>query len=108
MRSVSCLNEVVALAEISPALRVASRMGSETGAAESARMTAITSRQCKDGRMTRSDFNHLLGSIKALSPEQVRQLRRELDSQLAQAKKPAAPTPGKAAKRAKPAAPRKK
>ena len=29
--------------------------------------------------MTHSDFNHLLSSIKALSPEQVRQLRQQLD-----------------------------
>ena len=53
--------------------------------------------------MTHSDFNHLLSSIKGLSPEQMRQLRQQLDSQLAQPKKPAAPAPGKAAKRAKPA-----
>jgi hypothetical protein len=33
--------------------------------------------------MTHSEFNHLLGSIDALSPEQMRQLRRELDSKLA-------------------------
>ena len=58
--------------------------------------------------MTHSEFNHLLSSIKALSPEQMRQLRQQLDSQLAQPKKPTAPTPGKAAKRAKPAAPKKK
>jgi hypothetical protein len=58
--------------------------------------------------MTHSDFNHLLSRIKGLSPEQVRQLRQQLDSQLAQPKKPTAPAPGKAAKRAKPAAPKKK
>ena len=57
--------------------------------------------------MTHTDFNHLLSSIKALSPEQVRQLRQQLDRQLAQPKKPAAPAPGKAAKRAKPAAARR-
>ena len=51
--------------------------------------------------MTHTDFNHLLSSIKALSPEQVRQLRQQLDRQLAQPKKPAAPASGKAAKRAK-------
>ena len=33
--------------------------------------------------MTQSEFNHLLGSIDELSPEQMRQLRRELDSRLA-------------------------
>ena len=58
--------------------------------------------------MTHSDFNHLLSSIKALSPEQVRQLRQQLDRQLAQPKKPAAPPPAKAAKRAKAAPPKKK
>jgi hypothetical protein len=52
--------------------------------------------------MTHSDFNQLLSTIKALSPSQVRQLRQQLDKQLAQPKKPTAPTPGKAAKRAKP------
>ena len=38
--------------------------------------------------MTHSDFNQLLTSIKALSPEQVRQLRQQLDRQSAQPKKP--------------------
>jgi hypothetical protein len=52
--------------------------------------------------MTHTDFNHLLSSIKGLSAEQVRQLRQQLDKQLAEPKKPAA-APGKAAKRAKPA-----
>jgi hypothetical protein len=33
--------------------------------------------------MTHSEFDHLLGSIKALSPEQIRQLQRELESKLA-------------------------
>jgi hypothetical protein len=51
--------------------------------------------------MTHTDFNHLLTSIRALSQEQVRQLRQQLDKQLAEPTKPAAP--GKAAKRAKPA-----
>jgi hypothetical protein len=58
--------------------------------------------------MTHSDFNQLLSSIKALTPGQVRQLRQELDSQLEQSKKSTAPTPAKAAKRAKSAAPREK
>ena len=48
--------------------------------------------------MTHSDFNQLLTSIKALSPEQVRQLRQQLDRQSAQPKKPTAPTPGKTSK----------
>jgi hypothetical protein len=67
---------------------------------------------CKRGRsaipLTHSDFNQLLSSIKALSPEQVRQLRQQLDRQNAQPKKPTAPTPDKAAKRNQPAAPKKK
>jgi predicted component of type VI protein secretion system len=33
--------------------------------------------------MTHSEFSHILGSINGLSPEQMRQLRRELDSKLA-------------------------
>jgi hypothetical protein len=53
--------------------------------------------------MTQSDFNHLLTSIKGLSPAQVRQLRQQLDKQLAQAKKPATSAPAKTAKRARPA-----
>ena len=58
--------------------------------------------------MTHSDFNQLLSSIKALSPEQVRQLRQQLDRQNAKPKKPTAPTPGKAGKRNEPAVPKKK
>ncbi len=53
--------------------------------------------------MTHSEFNHLLSSVKALSPEQMRQLRQ----QLAQPKRPTAPTPGHAAKRAKAPSPQK-
>jgi hypothetical protein len=33
--------------------------------------------------MTPSEFHHLLDSLDALSPDQMRQLRRELDSRLA-------------------------
>jgi hypothetical protein len=58
--------------------------------------------------MTHTDFNQLLSSIKALTPQLVRQLRQQLDRQSAQPKKPTAPTTGKAAKRAIPAAPKKK
>ncbi len=58
--------------------------------------------------MTHSDFHHLLTSVNSLSPEQVRQLRQQLDKQLAQPKKPTAPTPGKAAKRANAPSPKKK
>ena len=32
--------------------------------------------------MTHSEFNHILGSINGLSPEQIQQLRRELDRKL--------------------------
>jgi hypothetical protein len=53
--------------------------------------------------MTHSDFNQLLSSIKGLTPGQVRQIRQQLDREYPQSKKPTAPTPGKAAKRAKPA-----
>jgi hypothetical protein len=64
--------------------------------------------------MTHNDFNHLLSSIKALSPEQMRQLRRQIDSELShddprtgrQSKKSPAQASGKEAKRAK-AAPQK-
>jgi hypothetical protein len=56
--------------------------------------------------MTQTDFDHLLSSIKTLSPVQMRQLRQQLDSELAQLQP--ARTAGKAAKRARPAAPKKK
>jgi hypothetical protein len=57
--------------------------------------------------MTHTDFNHLLSSIKALTPEQARRLRQQLDRQVAEKNRPATP-PGKSAKRAKPAqAPKK-
>src|SRR4051812_41221827 len=36
--------------------------------------------------MTHTDFDHLLISIKSLSPEQMRRLRRQLDSELARSK----------------------
>lgn len=58
--------------------------------------------------MTHTDFNQLLSSVKSLSAEQARRLRQQLDRQLGQAKAPAVGTPTKAAKRAKPAAPKKK
>jgi hypothetical protein len=51
--------------------------------------------------MTHSEFNHLLSSLKALSPEQVRQLRQQIDSQLAQPKEPTVQSPTKGAKRTK-------
>ena len=35
--------------------------------------------------MKQNEFNHILGNIGALSPDQVRQLRRELDSRLTDA-----------------------
>jgi hypothetical protein len=58
--------------------------------------------------MTHTDFNHLLSSIKTLSPGQIRQLRQQLDSQLDEPKKPRARPTGKAAIRTMPAAPKKK
>ena len=58
--------------------------------------------------MTHSDFNHLLGSINALTPGQAWQLRQQLDKQFALPKQPAASTTGKSAKRAKAATPKKK
>jgi hypothetical protein len=58
--------------------------------------------------MTHSDFNHLLSSIKGLSPEQMRQLRQQLDSQFAEPKKPRVQPPAKTAQRTRAAAPKKK
>jgi hypothetical protein len=57
--------------------------------------------------MNQSEFNRLLSRIKALPPEQMRQLRQQIDTELAQPQRPPARTPGNAAKRAKPAAPEK-
>ena len=50
--------------------------------------------------MTHTDFNHLLSSIRGLSPDQLRQLRQQLDRQLIQEKKSAPPASAKGAKRA--------
>jgi hypothetical protein len=54
--------------------------------------------------MTHTDFNQLLSSINGLTPQQMRQLRQQLDRHLDQ---PPARTPAKASKRVKPAAPKK-
>lgn len=51
--------------------------------------------------MTHTDFNHLLSSIKALTPEQMRRLRQQLDKELAPPLEPPARTSAKGAKRAK-------
>jgi hypothetical protein len=45
--------------------------------------------------MTHNEFNHLLHSIKALTPEQMRQLREELDSELAHVVPPPEPPAAK-------------
>jgi hypothetical protein len=58
--------------------------------------------------MTHSDFNHLLSSIKGLSAAQVRQLRQQLDKQLAQPEKPTPPASARKAKPPKAAAAKKK
>ena len=58
--------------------------------------------------MTQTDFNHLLSSISGLSPDQLRQLRQQLDRQLAQPKQSAPPAAGKAPKRARAPSPKKK
>jgi hypothetical protein len=57
--------------------------------------------------MTQSDFNHLLSSLKTLSPGQMQRLRQQLDSELAPPTPPPR-APRKAAKRDRPAAPKKK
>ncbi len=51
--------------------------------------------------MTHTEFNQILSSIKALSPEQAQQLRQQLDRQIAKLKKPTAPPPSKATGRIK-------
>jgi hypothetical protein len=44
--------------------------------------------------MTQLEFDHILNSIDALSPEQMRRLRGELDAKLATAENPSAPPLG--------------
>ena len=39
--------------------------------------------------MTHNEFNHIISSINALSPDQMRQLYRELETRMAAAKQPA-------------------
>ncbi len=56
--------------------------------------------------MTHSDFNHLLSSIKTLSPGQMQRLRQQLD-ELAEPREPPVRPPAKKAKPAKAAAPKK-
>ncbi len=51
--------------------------------------------------MSHSDFNHLLASINSLSPQQVRQLREQLDSQLARPKQLPVRARARGAKRTK-------
>jgi hypothetical protein len=58
--------------------------------------------------MTDSEFNHLLSSIKTLSPEEMRQLRQQLDRQLAEPKKPRTRPSAKTPKQTRAAAPKKK
>src|SRR5690242_3749925 len=55
--------------------------------------------------MTHAEFNHLLSQIKALPPDQMRQLRQQID-ELAEPRKPPARPPAKKAKPAKAAAPK--
>jgi hypothetical protein len=50
--------------------------------------------------MTQTDFNHLLSSIKALTPEQMRRLRQQLDKEITPPSRPLARTSAKGAKRA--------
>ena len=58
--------------------------------------------------MTHNDFNQLLSSIKALSPEQARQLRQQLDRQSARPIKSPAKPSSKTATRTRTAPPKKK
>ena len=58
--------------------------------------------------MTHTDFNHLLSSIKGLTPEQVRQLRQQLDRSWPSRRSRRFGRPPKRPNRAKAAAPKKK
>ena len=58
--------------------------------------------------MTHSDFNHLLSSIKTLSPEQMRRLRQRLESELARSEGSRARPSAGTSKAARAAAPEKR
>ena len=58
--------------------------------------------------MTHSEFNHILSSLKALSPEQVRQLLHQLDSQQEKTQKSAVKPAGKGPRGARATRPKKK
>jgi hypothetical protein len=58
--------------------------------------------------MTPTEYNHLLSRIEALPPEQLLQLRQQIDCKLAEPSKPPAPSPARKAKRPKAAAAKKK
>ena len=59
--------------------------------------------------MTHSDFNHLLASVSSLSPEQARQLRHQLERQVAPPPtKPPTQTADNSAKPATPASAKRK
>jgi hypothetical protein len=57
--------------------------------------------------MTHTDSNQLLSSLKGLTPEQVRQVRQQLDRQSAQPKKRRAQPSAKTSKRTRSAEPKK-
>lgn len=58
--------------------------------------------------MTHTDFNQLLSSIDAMTPEQVRKLRQQLDRRIAPPRKPAIPPSAQGAKRTKATRPKKR
>jgi hypothetical protein len=58
--------------------------------------------------MAQNDFEQLLSGLKALSPEQVQQVRQQLDEQLRRSERPTAKRPGRAAKRGKAPLPKRK
>ena len=58
--------------------------------------------------MTQTEFNNLLSRIKALPPEQLRQLRQQIDRKLSEPSKPLAPPSAKKTKLPKAVAAKKK
>jgi hypothetical protein len=57
--------------------------------------------------MSQNEFNHLLKSIAALTSDQIRELRYQLDHRLPPGKNAGGAAPGKATKRSKRTAPRR-
>jgi hypothetical protein len=86
----------VAQARVAKSIRMAYNMSPNIERQRYLRLRTIERTQF----MTRSEFNHLLASVNALSPEQTRKLRQQLDRQIARPTNPLAQKPVESATRA--------